>query len=229
MKRQVLCAALVILSAIGGAARATTYYVDGATGSDAYDGLAAVWDGNSGPKEHIQAAIDAAAPSGDDINVAPLHTVPPFMYEENLIVDKDVDIHSSDVNNPHHTTIDGWLGIGNRLPAVTFENCGPGAKLRGFTVTGAWAEYGGGIECINSSPTILKCIIEYNWADFYGGGIDIDGSGPGGTDANIIDCNINNNQAAYGGGISTYFRIVRPGLVSAKSRATAPKTLAASG
>jgi predicted outer membrane repeat protein len=37
----------------------TTYYVNGTTGNNSYDGFAAAWDGTHGPKKTIQAGIDA--------------------------------------------------------------------------------------------------------------------------------------------------------------------------
>jgi len=39
---------LIMLST---AAFSATYYVNGTTGDDTYDGLAAVWDGTHGPKK----------------------------------------------------------------------------------------------------------------------------------------------------------------------------------
>ena len=51
-------------------AYAKTNYVNNVTGSDDYDGLAAVYDGVHGPKFKIQSAIDAAS-AGDTVIVAP--------------------------------------------------------------------------------------------------------------------------------------------------------------
>ena len=51
-------------------AYAKTNYVNNVTGSDGYDGLAAVYDGVHGPKFKIQSAIDAAE-AGDTVMVAP--------------------------------------------------------------------------------------------------------------------------------------------------------------
>ena len=40
-----------------------TYYVNGTTGNDTYDGLAETWDGTHGPKKTIQAGINASVSS----------------------------------------------------------------------------------------------------------------------------------------------------------------------
>ncbi|MHC4061003.1 MAG: right-handed parallel beta-helix repeat-containing protein, partial [Planctomycetota bacterium] len=220
MKTQILLA-MVVVFAVTPWATATTYYVDGASGNDSWDGLAPVWvSGTNGPKQTIQAAIDVAAVSGDEVIVAAT------TYFENVeFLSKEVDVHSSDVNNPAGTIIDG-SGSGS---VVLFENCGPGAKLRGFTVRNGFADYGGGILCDGGSPTISDCIIEWNRALFYGGGIECFDASPtisdciiqwntardnsslydsgsgGGIDlyrsaAQIVDCIIRDNDAEIGGG-----------------------------
>ncbi|MHC4153639.1 MAG: S8 family serine peptidase [Planctomycetota bacterium] len=108
---------------------------------------------------------------------------------------KQLDIHSSDANNPAATVLDGLNQYG---PIVTFENCPSGTRLSGFTITHGVALLGGGISCNNSSPTIEKCIIQANHATWYGGGVDLYLS-----DALIIDCNISGNTASDGGAISS--------------------------
>ena len=40
---------------------AATNYMDAVNGNDAYNGRAAAWDGENGPKLTLQAAVDAAA------------------------------------------------------------------------------------------------------------------------------------------------------------------------
>jgi hypothetical protein len=177
MRRRILLT-FVILSALGSSATAATLEVPSVYPT-------------------IQDAIDAAALSGDDINVAPGHYTGVIDFHG-----KEIDLHSADVNDPSQTWLDGWWWDS----VVTFENCGPGAKLRGFNIFNGYAHAGsgGGIKCVDSSPTITNCIIEWNSADFYGGGIDIDGAFPG-SDPVIRDCIIRNNSAAYGGAISTFW------------------------
>ena len=60
-------AALLLLTAPG---RAETYYVNGTTGNDNWDGLCEEWDGGAcGPKQTIQAGVNVAS-AGDVVIVA---------------------------------------------------------------------------------------------------------------------------------------------------------------
>ena len=70
------------------------------------------------------------------------------------------------------------------------------AVVRGFTImNGSVVEdYGGGISCYNSSPTIIDCIIKENSA-WEGGGINCEYSSP-----TIINCAITHNLALSDGG-----------------------------
>ena len=108
---------------------------------------------------------------------------------------KQLDIHSSDVNDPEATKLNGRNLYG---PIVTFSNCGSGARIAGFKITGGVALFGGGISCENSSPTIANCIIQGNRASYYGGGIDLYLS-----EALIVDCKIIGNTASDGAGINS--------------------------
>jgi hypothetical protein len=48
----------------------------------------------------------------------------------------------------------------------------PNSILDGFTITnGGHADYGGGIRCMGSSPTIKNCILARNSAEQFGGGL----------------------------------------------------------
>ncbi|MDY7109602.1 MAG: hypothetical protein SYC29_13290 [Planctomycetota bacterium] len=65
-----LAPAVAALALAAMTAQAETYYVNGATGNDAWDGLCEEWDGGAcGPKQTIQAGIDAAS-NGDEVIVA---------------------------------------------------------------------------------------------------------------------------------------------------------------
>jgi parallel beta-helix repeat protein len=76
--------------------------------------------------------------------------------------------------------------------------------LDGITITNGYVNYGGGIYCHYSSPTITNCIITGNQAaGGGGGGICCDYSG----NPTITNCTISGNQAAYsaGGGIYCHY------------------------
>jgi len=66
--------------------------------------------------------------------------------------------------------------------------------LDGVTITNGNAFYGGGIYCVNSSPTIQNCIVEGSAAE-YGGGVCLSVS-----DASLTNCTVVGNTANEGGG-----------------------------
>ena len=68
-RKMILTIVVTVLVLMSGSAWGTDYYVDGTNGSDAYDGLAAVWNGTNGPKATIGGAINASS-NGDTIIVA---------------------------------------------------------------------------------------------------------------------------------------------------------------
>jgi len=138
----------------------------------------------------IQGAITAAV-TGDKIIVRP------GTYVENIdFQGKGVVVRSE--HRAHMTVIDGArLG-----PVVTF---GSGevhnSILDGFTITNGSASCGGGINCLDSSPTIAYCIIQNNEAigdPGKGGGISCTNGSPIIT-ANMIFGNTAENK---GGGIA---------------------------
>jgi hypothetical protein len=160
----------------------------------------------------IQAAINAAQ-NADIVQVAPA------TYQERInFQGKNITVTSLDPDDPYvvaSTIIDG----DNSGSVVTFDQ-GETAKaiLTGFTVTRGTGTYagkdgstdlywGGGICCINSSPTILGNVITANHGPIkmmgdsltaisYGGGIvSIQGS------PNISRNTIRNNNAYAGAGV----------------------------
>ena len=94
-------------------------------------------------------------------------------------------------------TSEGWHGI-------RFFDAPDNSRLKYCFLqyglaAGLWPDdCGGGIYCINSSPTIENCTIVGNIADFVGGGIYCYESSP-----TIDNCTISGNSALYyGGGIT---------------------------
>ncbi len=77
-----------------------------------------------------------------------------------------------------------------------FSGEGQDSVLEGVTIINANGIMGGGIYCLNSSPTIRNCVIADNTAIFSGGGIFCDKSSPA-----IVNCRITGNNAGTGGGL----------------------------
>ncbi len=131
----------------------------------------------------IQQAIDAAAASGDTIQVEA------GTYYENLTWDtKDIQLIGAGASV---CTVDG-NALGSCL---RMDNVPVSARVEGFTFTNGNAAHGGGICSRASSPSITGNTISDNTAT-YGGGIYCEYAEP------IITGNtLNGNTAAYGGGI----------------------------
>ena len=135
------------------------------------------------PDHHakIQDAIDVAV-DGDTVIVRP------GFYLENIdFAGKAIVVRSE--SGPSVTTIDGrqWGRV------VTFQTWeGLDSVLEGFTVTNGKAEYGGGISCFNTSPTITGNTITGNTGCWDGGGIRCFGSS---SSPIITNNNISGNTA----------------------------------
>lgn len=173
----------------------------------------------------IQEAIDVSE-DGDTILVHPGTYVENINFSGKDIVVGSLFLTTGDTAYVDSTIIDG----DSSGTVVTFENGeSEAALLTGFTITGGYTDgNGGGVNCVNSSPTIAYCYIIENRADVRGGGISCEpeahpvitdcrigrntvGSGGGGiwigenSDPTIIDCRIHNNEARWnGGGINIY-------------------------
>jgi len=134
----------------------------------------------------IQAAIDDAW-NGDTILVAD----GTYFGEGNTEIDfrgKAITIRSE--NGPQSCIID-CRRQGRALHFHSGE--GREAVLEGFTIiNGGNEEYGGGIRCVASSPTIRNCILRGNSAMQYGGGLcNSYGSSP-----TIVGCTFEDNSCS---------------------------------
>ncbi|MCF7810143.1 FG-GAP-like repeat-containing protein, partial [bacterium] len=121
------------------------------------------------PDDHetIQAAIDAAE-DGDTV------LVDPGEYVENIDFNgKNITVASLYLIDPNDDYINSTIIDGDENGSVvTFENEETeDAVLTGFTIQNGAARNGGGICCLESSPTISYCVIMDNFAQSYGGGI----------------------------------------------------------
>jgi len=143
------------------------------------------------PFRKIGGAVDSAI-NGDTIIVAQ------GRYYENIDIETNGIVLTS--TEPNDSTVVGKTIIdGNATDSVIiFEGIeGSETVLSGFTITNGYANYGGGVHCINGSgPAIISCVISGNVADNYGGGICcFDSSNPA-----ISNCIISGNSTAIGGG-----------------------------
>lgn len=152
-----------------------------------------------GEYESIQDGIDASE-DGDTV------LVQPGRYSENVIFNgKAITLASLFLTTGNESYIDSTRIYGNREPESTVRfvgNEGASSKLVGFNIRSGMGSLdyqgdrsGGGIICLNASPTLSHLDICRNHASF-GGGIYIDGAAP--ILENLV---IYENEASYGGGI----------------------------
>jgi PKD repeat protein len=136
----------------------------------------------------IQAGIDAAT-NGDTVLVA--NGTYTGAGNKNLdFKGKAITVRSE--NGPEHTVIDcEGDGRGFYFHSGEIQS----SVLDGLTIINGRADYGGGILCSSSSPTIINCRIIGNEAERAGGGIYCDFR------CTITNCNIAGNTAVWGGGI----------------------------
>ena len=173
----------------------TVYYVDAANGNDLNDGLTF-----ETAFATIQKGIDAAL-DGDTVIVADgIYT-----GDGNRDIDflgKAITVHSE--NGPNNCIID-CENSGRGFYFHSGEDAN--SVVDGFTIENGFADVGGGIYCVRSSPTITNCTVSGNsavgtsWYPIaYGGGMYNSESSP-----TIANCTFSSNSAsrdeAYGGGM----------------------------
>jgi len=71
---------------------------------------------------------------------------------------------------------------------------GPNSMVEGFTITGGYADLGGGIKCTESAPIIINCVFRNNWAT-QGGGIELYAPMGNTYYTEIVNCTFSNNAA----------------------------------
>ena len=167
-------------------------------GDDSWDGLSAEWDGVHGPKATIQAGIDAADPEGNDEVV-----ILPGIYTGcgNRDLDfcgKAITVRSIEPDNREtveQTVIDCEGSVADYHRGFCFMHYeGPDSILNGVTITGGYANRGGGVYCLSASPKLLNCVFRSNGGEL-GGGLCIYYSIP-----TIVGCVFAENECDYAGG-----------------------------
>jgi predicted outer membrane repeat protein len=149
-----------------------------------------------GDQPTIQAGINVAV-DGDTV------LVQPGTYFENIdYIGKNITVASLFLTTQDTTYISQTLIDGNQNGSVvTFESGEDStAVLCGFTLTNGHDNYGGGIYCSNSDPTLENITISNNSALYGGGFFSEFNSNP--ILNNVI---ISDNNASYGGGIYSEF------------------------
>jgi len=146
---------------------------------------------DDGPADfnNIQAAIDDSS-DGDTIIVAE------GRYFENVNFNgRNITLTSTDPCSPD--VVAATIIDGSQNGSVVTFNSGEDANcvLNGFTITNGNAEYGGGIYCEASSPTIANCTFSSNSA-IWGGGMN-----NGYSNAVVVNCKFIGNSAEWGGGM----------------------------
>jgi subtilisin family serine protease len=137
----------------------------------------------------IQEAIDAAA---DDDQII----VDPGIYEEDIdFLGKSITLRSQDPND--WAAVSGTVISGSGQNAVvTFAGTERAARLAGLTIAdGSAPDSGGGIRGNNTGAVVEKCIIRNNASAGSGGGIHA-------VKGRILNCRIEENTAAFGGGLA---------------------------
>jgi len=139
----------------------------------------------------IQAGIDAAT-NGDVVLVQPGTYVENINYNGKLITVASLFHTTPDPSYISQTIIDG----NNSGCVVTFENGEDStAIITGFTITNGYSQYGGGIHCDHTSPSIQYLSVRGNGSNYLGGGIYCNYSSP-----NIHHVTITDNSASGSGG-----------------------------
>jgi parallel beta-helix repeat protein len=147
-------------------------------------------DGSGGAYTSIQAAINAAVPGVDEIEVADGD-----YYEAINFLGKAIRLYSS--SGAALTTINA-TGLNSSVVTCN-DSEGPDTILEGFTITrGDASGNGGGMYNDNASPMVKNCIFTVNSATNHGGGMYNWQSEP-----NVTDCTFSGNTAisGFGGGM----------------------------
>ena len=151
----VLLATLIPFQAVTalGVTGGTTWYVDGAVGSDGNPGTSAE------PFETVYAGVDAAS-DGDTVLVSP-----GTYWCEPLVID---GFSGLTVKSTGGAAVTDLVADGATPVAVIVDS--ENVTLDGFTVSGGKSEVGGGILASAATAKVTNCVVSGNDA-FYGAGL----------------------------------------------------------
>ena len=149
----------------------------------------------------IQTGIDSSS-DGDTVLVQPGTYVENINFNGHNIVLGSLFLTSADTSYISQTVIDG----DSSGSVVIFENGEDSTTtISGFAIENGYSDKGGGIYIWGSGPLIDHNIINSNLADSLGGGIYC--LAPWHMIPRVIGNKIENNRAAYGGGINASFQV----------------------
>ena len=155
-------------------------------------------DGGNGDFDNIQAAINDSN-DGDIIYVLPGTYAGPGNRDIEFEV-RAITVTGVAPEDPYivAATVIDCEGAGR---GFYFYGEGPDSVLAGLTITNGYADYGGGIRCRDSSPTITNCIISNSTATASGGGMHLSPLPYPYASHTVAECEIVGNEAVYGGGV----------------------------
>jgi hypothetical protein len=177
-------------------------------------------DGNNGSswssaKQHVQAAIDAAA-AGDEVWVA-AGTYCECDASRSIVLKSGVALYGGFAGQETSREQRDWRANETILDAlqrnrvlVIEEGASSDTRVDGVTIQNGNSPetYGGGIRSPGGAPTIANCVVTGNWAPYSGG---IDSWGP----ALIVNCVITRNRCrGAGGGVGLVEGTIRDCVVT---------------
>ena len=178
MKNLITCLVVCVLS---GATFAETWTVD---------------DDGKADFDNIQSALYSAS-DGDVIVVMPgTYTSTQDAYVVNMY-GKAVTLRSSDPSEPNVVAATIIDGEGTRRGIACFNDETSSTSISGFTITNGYADSGGGMYNLNSSPTLTNCIFKNNTTSTaHGGGMCNENN----SNPNLTNCTFENNTSDENGG-----------------------------